>query len=109
MVRFVWYYFKYWLLPATLVCGALGWRANTVQEYMAIAFGIAPGFLGDGIFSMMFVVPPAVASFIFIPHGFVYPFLGLAAFGGQVGVIVCTWLLCNLISPPQFLLADESA
>ncbi|WP_367252305.1 hypothetical protein [Pseudomonas juntendi] len=76
---------------------------------MAIAFGIAPGFLGDGIFSMMFVVPPAVASFIFIPHGFVYPFLGLAAFGGQVGVIVCTWLLCNLISPPQFLLADESA
>jgi hypothetical protein len=109
MVRFVWYYFKYWLLPATLVCGALGWQADTVQEYMTVAYGVTPSFLRDGIFSVIFVMPPAVASFIFIPHGFVYPFIGLAAFFGQVGMFVGVWLLCNLISPPQFLLADEPA
>ncbi|MNP14758.1 hypothetical protein D3C76_1070930 [compost metagenome] len=54
-------------------------------------------------------MPPALASFIFIPHGFVYPYLALAAFGGQVGMVVGVWLLCNLISPPQFLLKAEPA
>lgn len=109
MVRLAWLYFKYWLLPVTILCGALGWQANTIQEYAAIAYEFTPGFLGDGIISMIFIVPPAVLSFVFIPHGFVYPYLALAAFGGQVGMVVGVWLLCNLISPPQFLLKDEPA
>ncbi|MDQ7965876.1 hypothetical protein RDI61_17770 [Pseudomonas plecoglossicida] len=76
---------------------------------MAVAYAVTPSFLHGGIFSVIFVMPPALASFIFIPHGFVYPYLALAAFGGQVGMVVGVWLLCNLISPPRFLLEDEPA